>query len=133
MEVRESFFNQPLQKTSFSFHSRIKVSPEARSIAAQEIPPIIVQQQIQALEQQIPNPHLLVLAVAENNVEKLKQVIAQVGKSVIPALRFEHDMNILNLAIDQESVQVVEFLASYYSEDNSLVKHQYAKGMQAIH
>ena len=82
----------------------------------------------------MPNPHFLVLAVAENNVEKLKQVIAQVGKSVIPALRFEHEMNILNLAIDQESIQVVEFLATYYQDDTTLVNHKYSEaGMQAIH
>lgn len=59
------------------------------------------------------------------------------GKSVIPALRFDHDMNILNLAIDQESIQVVQFIAHYYQEDPlltySLVNHQYSKGMQAIH
>ena len=43
---------------------------------------------------------MLYIAVAENNVEKLNRVISLIGKSVIPTLRFDHDMNILNLAID---------------------------------
>jgi hypothetical protein len=47
-----------------------------------------------------PASEMLVLAVAENSVEKLKIVIAQIGKSVMPTLRFDLDMNILNLAID---------------------------------
>lgn len=42
-------------------------------------------------------------------------------------------MNILNLAIDQESIQVVEYLEQYYQEDlvvkYSLVNHKYNKGM----
>jgi hypothetical protein len=55
----------------------------------------------------------------------------------MPTLRFDLDMNILNLAIDQESLQIVQFLSTYYHEDTlvnySLVNHKYQKGMQAIH
>ena len=51
MEVRESFFNEPLHQTSISFHSRIKVSPEARSLVVQDIPSMAIQQQLQVLEQ----------------------------------------------------------------------------------
>lgn len=46
-------------------------------------------------------------------------------------------MNILNLAIDQESVEIVQFLSEYYKNDvellKSLVHHRYSKNMQAIH
>lgn len=53
---------------------------------------------------------LLVTAVAEDSVPKLQVVIVKIGKSVLPTLRFDYDMNILNLAIDQQSFAVVQFL-----------------------
>lgn len=44
-------------------------------------------------------------------------------------------MNILNLAIDQESTEIVLHLSEILNKDQikSLVTHRYGKGMQAIH
>lgn len=49
----------------------------------------------------------LLVAIAEDDVEKLLVAIDQVGKSKVPTLKFEHNMNVLNLAIDQEAVLCV--------------------------
>ena len=52
-------------------------------------------------------------------------------------MRFEHEMNVLNLALDQEAGDIVEFLKEFYADDQiakySLLNHKYSKGMQAIH
>lgn len=46
-------------------------------------------------------------------------------------------MNLLNLAIDQESVSIVQFIQNQFKahdeERKSLVNHRYLRGMQAIH
>lgn len=79
----------------------------------------------------------MVISVAENDVSKLQKAIEKIGKSIATSLKFEHEMNILNLAIDQESVEIVQFLSEYYKNDadllKSLVHHRYSKNMQAIH
>ena len=54
-------------------------------------------------------------AVGEDSVPKFKAVVAYVGLDVIIEDRFDHGMNILNLAIDQESSEIVEFLAESLS------------------
>jgi hypothetical protein len=52
-------------------------------------------------------------------------------------LRFEHGMSILNYAIDQESIEVVNALYMLTKARPQLVsqllQHKYAAGMQAIH
>jgi hypothetical protein len=42
----------------------------------------------------------VVIAVAEDNVNRFRAVLAKLGPNVLPNLRFEHDMNVLNLALD---------------------------------
>jgi hypothetical protein len=73
--------------------------------------------------------------VGEDNVPKFKAVVAYIGIDAIMEDRFDHGMNILNLAIDQESSEIVEFLAESLSKEKLkiLVSHRYGKGMQAIH
>jgi len=79
----------------------------------------------------------LVISIGENNVSKFTAIIKKIDKVVLSNLRFDYDMNVLNLAIDQESVDIVNFLFEYYGQDEvvkfCLVHHKYAKGMQAIH
>ena len=55
----------------------------------------------------------LEIAIAEDSVEKLQILFTDVDSIV--ASRFDSGMNILNLAIDQESVEVVQFLADTLS------------------
>lgn len=55
----------------------------------------------------------LEIAIAEDSVEKLQILFTDVDSIV--ASRFDSGMNILNLAIDQESVEVVQFLADTFS------------------
>jgi hypothetical protein len=78
-----------------------------------------------------------VVAVAENDRAKLATVAKALGKDQLAMLSFELDMNILNLAIDQEAQDVVLLLRDLYKEDRliayKLVSHKYYKGMQAIH
>ncbi len=80
---------------------------------------------------------LVIFAVGENDVQKLQKAIGMFGKSEISELRFDHGMNILNLAIDLESVEIVQHLSDQYKDDpkikKSLVDHRYSKKMQAIH
>jgi hypothetical protein len=54
---------------------------------------------------------LVIFAVGENDVQKLQKAIGMIGKSEISELRFDHGMNILNLAIDLESVEIVQHLS----------------------
>ena len=44
----------------------------------------------------------------------MSDAIDKIGKANFPRLTFEHGMNALNLAIDQESVDVVVFIKNYY-------------------
>ena len=49
--------------------------------------------------------------------------------------RFDHGMNILNFAIDQESTEVIRYFSETLTKNqiDTLVSHRYAKEMQAIH
>lgn len=80
---------------------------------------------------------LLQIAVAENDTNKLRVAIEKIGTSKVMELQFDHGMNVLNLAIDQESIEVVLFLRKFYKDQpkllKSLVSHRYTKEMQAIH
>ena len=49
----------------------------------------------------------VLLAVAEDDVEKFEKACAEIGFENILNHTFEHGMNVLNLAIDQESEQIV--------------------------
>ncbi len=53
----------------------------------------------------------LQVAVGEDNLSKYKAVERIMGQDMILAIRFEHGMNILNLAIDQESMSIIAYLA----------------------
>jgi hypothetical protein len=79
----------------------------------------------------------LQIAVAENDTNKLRVAIDKIGTDKLMELRFDHGMNVLNLAIDQESVEVVLFLGKFFKDQpkllKALVSHRYAKEMQAIH
>jgi hypothetical protein len=43
---------------------------------------------------------MLIIAVAEDDVKKFVKIQYELGTEQIPNIRFEHGMNILNLAID---------------------------------
>ena len=79
------------------------------------------------------NAESLVMAIAENSPEKFRIVLNTVGLERMLAYRFEHMMNILNLAIDMESVDIVKEMALVYKDkpvmQQSLVNHKYAKDM----
>ena len=79
----------------------------------------------------------LVMSIAENNPMKFATSVNTIGKEKLNAFRFEHNMNVLNLAIDMESVEIVKELRRIYANDTkaqlSFVDHKYAKEMQAIH
>lgn len=40
------------------------------------------------------------ISIGENNVSKFKAIISNIDKVVLSNLRFDYDMNVLNLAID---------------------------------
>ncbi len=42
----------------------------------------------------------LTIAIAEDNKNKFKEVFTELGLDTVINIRFEHDMNILNYAID---------------------------------
>ena len=73
------------------------------------------------------------VAVAENDRTKLATVAKALGKDQLAMLSFELDMNILNLAIDQEAQDVVLLLRDLFKNDQliayKLVSHKYFKGM----
>jgi ankyrin repeat protein len=77
------------------------------------------------------------VAIADDDATKFAESIKKINVKTIPNLRFEHDMNLLNLAIDQESVSIVQFIQSLFKnhdeERKSLVSHRYLRGLQAIH
>jgi hypothetical protein len=76
---------------------------------------------------------MLVKAIADNDRVTLAQAIDLIGKEEIIQMTFDHGMNVLNLAIDQESVDCVKQLLESYRGDpemmKSLVEHRYAKEM----
>jgi hypothetical protein len=53
---------------------------------------------------------MLVKAIADNDRVTLAQAIDLIGKEEIIQMTFDHGMNVLNLAIDQESVDCVKQL-----------------------
>ncbi len=77
----------------------------------------------------------LIIAIGEDNVPKFKSVIVRLGIDHILGQRFDHGMNILNYAVDQESIEIVEFLSQILNPEQikTLVNHRYAKEMKAIH
>lgn len=79
------------------------------------------------------NAETLVLAIAENNPEKFQAAVTKIGLEKLLAYRFEHNMNVLNLAIDMESVEIVREISKVYKEEQtmlqSMVNHRYAKEM----
>ena len=50
-------------------------------------------------------------------------------------MKFVKEMNILNLAIDQEKVQIVKYLAAALPKDEklALVHHKSTEGINAVH
>lgn len=50
---------------------------------------------------------MLVRAIADNNCENLKNAMEKMGREKVANLTFDHGMNVLNLAIDQESIEIV--------------------------
>jgi hypothetical protein len=49
-----------------------------------------------------------VRAIADSHCTNLVKVIETMGKEQVASLTFDHGMNVLNLAIDQESVDIVK-------------------------
>lgn len=47
-------------------------------------------------------------AIADCHCTNLVKVIEAMGKEQVASLTFDHGMNVLNLAIDQESVEIVK-------------------------
>jgi hypothetical protein len=76
---------------------------------------------------------MLVKAIADSDCISLAQAIDLIGKEELTQMTFDHGMNVLNLAIDQESVDCVKQLWESYRGDpevlKSLVEHRYAKEM----
>jgi len=74
---------------------------------------------------------VLKLAVGADSVAKFMVVTEYMGIEGIMRERFDHGMNILNLAIDQESINIVVHLSETLSptQVKSLVNHRYGKGM----
>lgn len=56
---------------------------------------------------------MLKIAVAEDDVNRLKMIMEKHGQDFIMNQRFEHGMNILNFAVDSESTDCVQFLATH--------------------
>jgi hypothetical protein len=59
--------------------------------------------------------------VAENSPEKFVQAVGLIGRERLLAYRFEHNMNVLNLAIDMESVEVVAEIKKVFQDDPKLM------------
>ena len=55
-------------------------------------------------------------------MDKLRVAIEKIGASNLPELRFDHGMNVLNLAIDQESIEVVLYLLKYFKNEPKLIQ-----------
>jgi hypothetical protein len=74
----------------------------------------------------------LEIAIAEDNVDKLRTLLHD---QKLLESTFDQGMNILNLAIDQESVNVIEFIADTLTpqQTKALWTHKYAKDMSAVH
>lgn len=76
---------------------------------------------------------MLVKAIADNDCINLVQAIDLIGKEELTQMTFDHGMNVLNLAIDQESIDCVRQLRESFRSDpevlKSLVEHRYAKEM----
>jgi len=72
------------------------------------------------------------LAIAEDDTTKLQSL--QIPAKQLISRRFDDGMNVLNLAIDQQRVNIVQYLASTLSEQDkqSLMRHRYL-GISAIH
>ena len=73
-------------------------------------------------EANVSNSELLVLAIAENNPEKFQSAVSFIGKERLLAYRFEHNMNVLNLAIDMESVEVCQEIKNVFADDHKLMQ-----------
>lgn len=80
----------------------------------------------------------MLLAVAEDDVEKFEKASIEIGLDTILNHTFEHGMNVLNLAIDQESEQIIQLLSLRLRNSKSILKqlieNRYGKlGIMAIH
>ena len=51
---------------------------------------------------------MLLVAIAEDDTDKFKKAVNTIGKDHLLQMTFEHDMNALNLACDQEAASVVK-------------------------
>lgn len=73
--------------------------------------------------------------MGEDDVAKFKSLFDSNGIQFLLNQRFEHGMNVLNYAIDQESTNIVQFMAVHFKQEQvrQLVEYRYAKEMQAIH
>lgn len=64
-------------------------------------------------------------------MKKFLRILQELGIDQVRSLRFEHGMNILNLAIDQESVDIIEQLQKSLQDNPLLIKelvcHSYGK------
>jgi regulator of sigma D len=88
---------------------------------------------IQIMERQaLTEEQTLLIAIAEDDVTKFQQVAFSLDQ--ILSLKFEGEMNVLNLAIDSQSTQIVSFLGASLNKvmKEKLTEHEF-QGIRAIH
>jgi hypothetical protein len=76
----------------------------------------------------------VLLAIAEDDPSRLRELRPALTNTDFMRMRFENNMNVLNLALDLAKIRVVVYLSSFLSKQEKfeLVRHEFS-GISAVH